>query len=79
MVPAVNIHGHKVKLQPHIGIKAGFKKNKDVNTHAYNCKRPVPDVVYCGQVYTKQTGDNANDLGPGLMAPPFLEEMNDLH
>jgi len=32
MVPAINIHSHKVKLQPHIGIKVGFKKNKEVNT-----------------------------------------------
>ncbi len=79
VIPAINIHPHKIELKAHIGIQVTVKENENVYAYTDNSGGPIPNIIYCRQVNAKQSCDNTNNFEPCLMLPPILQRMDDLH
>jgi hypothetical protein len=79
VIPPIDVHRHKVKLQAHIGIQVTFKEDENINAHTNDRQGPVPNVVPRCKINAKQTGDHPNNFEPCLMLPPLLQSMENLH
>src|SRR6185312_17034474 len=78
-IPAIYIHPHKVNLEPHVGIQMTIEENENVDTDTDAGNGPVPNIIDRSEVHTQYPRYHSDDFEPGLVVPPVLPCMYQLH